>query len=74
MATKQNIREPHRTRFAKCKGRLADPPEAFGEWAYWWADGSGWHATMKPAEQPKAEGPRSYRARIGEDQWEENGT
>lgn len=24
--------------------------------------------------RPKAEGPRAYRARIGEDQWEENGT
>lgn len=41
-----------KTRAATCKGKLADPLEQYGKWAYWCAKTKdGWHA--KKCDCPK---------------------
>lgn len=47
MTTRKNLlSRDHKTRTEKCKGRMVDPPESYGKWAYWWAGSSiqdrGW--------------------------------
>jgi len=54
-----NLDKPHKCVFAKCKGRLKDPKENYGHWAYWdHINKNGWLA-KPPAEEKKNDTPSS---------------
>lgn len=45
MSTKHNIKFDHRARITTARGgKLADPDQSYGRWAYWYADDKMWHA------------------------------
>jgi hypothetical protein len=42
--------KPHKTRIENCQGKLAEPRESYGKWAYWWGtDKGGWHSRPEGA-------------------------
>lgn len=60
MSSKQSLETPHKCRFVNCKGKLNEPRENYGTWAYWHGIGpgivSGWHS--KPmTEEPTSSFP-----------------
>lgn len=50
MSTKNDISKPHKCLVKTCKGRLLEPIENYGKWAYWHGDGHpiGWHSKPVP--------------------------
>ena len=47
-----DLNKPHKTRFANCKGRLAEPVRNYGVWAYWWGTNKGgWHSYPEPKQE-----------------------
>lgn len=52
--------EEHRCIAAKCKGRLHDPPESYGRYAYWRNGPAGWkwYATPSKSQEKKKRDPK----------------
>lgn len=50
MTSRQDLSKVHKCVFLKCKGRLLDPREAYGYWAYWIPTRSGWAAVKSTSE------------------------